>query len=340
MGVSWLRSTSGKVLTRLLSHSRLATSERRLARGHWEDMRTSARRNRNIFQDPGNVDSELKVRAALGVSQTSRICLNMVQCPSSVQSLYSSSRFNDDEDDESSYGAPVECDLVPEAPVRKKSSNVEDVEESLPAPKKARVTSAEFIKSSVTVDACPPPVYPEFAVIGRSNVGKSSLINMLTGRNSLAMVSKTPGKTKCINHFFISKSWYLVDLPGYSYAKTSRANIMMWNKFTREYFAKRETLVNVFLLVDASIPPMEIDISCANWFGESEIPFTIVYTKLDKKKKGCSPSEENIAAFEERLLESFETLPVRIRTSSKAGQGKNELLNYIAQMRALFHSNE
>ena len=244
--------------------------------------------------------------------------------------MYSSSQFNDDDDEDddmSSYGAPVEQE--------EKDSNGK--QKSSIRPKNARVTSAEFIKSSVSVQSCPPPIYPEFAVIGRSNVGKSSLINLLTGRNSLAMVSKTPGKTKCINHFFISKSWYLVDLPGYSYAKTSRENIVAWNKFTRDYFANRETLVNVFLLVDASIPPMEIDINCAAWFGESEIPFTIVYTKLDKKKKDCPPSEENIAAFEEKLLEHFEELPRSIKTSSKAGLGKNDLLNFIAEMRAEFH---
>lgn len=227
----------------------------------------------------------------------------------------------------SSYGAPVE----------QEEKDSHGKQKSSIRPKNARVTSAEFIKSSVSVQSCPPPIYPEFAVIGRSNVGKSSLINLLTGRNSLAMVSKTPGKTKCINHFFISKSWYLVDLPGYSYAKTSRENIVAWNKFTRDYFANRETLVNVFLLVDASIPPMEIDINCAAWFGESEIPFTIVYTKLDKKKKDCPPSEENIAAFEEKLLEHFEELPRSIKTSSKAGLGKNDLLNFIAKMRAEFH---
>ncbi len=248
-----------------------------------------------------------------------------------LQNLYSSSQFNDDDDEDddgTSYGVPVEQEHQEQTGSKQKGSIRQ---------KNARVTSAEFIKSSVSVQSCPAPIYPEFAVIGRSNVGKSSLINMLTGRNSLAMVSKTPGKTKCINHFFISKSWYLVDLPGYSYAKTSRQNIMAWNKFTRDYFANRETLVNVFLLVDASIPPMEIDINCAAWFGESEIPFTIVYTKLDKKKKGGPPSEENIAAFEEKLLEHFEELPRSIKTSSKAGLGKNDLLQYIAKMRTDFH---
>jgi GTP-binding protein len=262
-----------------------------------------ARRNKNIFRDPTEPSSDAN----------------------ELRSLYRS--FNDDdEDDTSAYGTPVltedEGDSL-DSKGKKKTPR-------RPSPK---VTSADFIKSSVSLDQCPAPLYPEFAVIGRSNVGKSSLINMLTGRNALAMVSKTPGKTKCINHFFINKSWYLVDLPGIGYARTSRENIEMWNKFTREFFLYRETLVNVFLLVDASIEPMEIDIESAKWFGESEIPFTVVYTKLDKKKKKGGASEENIAAFEERLLEWFEELPRRVRTSSKEGLGKGALLGLISEMR-------
>jgi GTP-binding protein EngB required for normal cell division len=130
-----------------------------------------------------------------------------------------------------------------------------------------------------------------------------------------------------------SPGWYLVDLPGIGYARTSRENIEMWNKFTREFFLHRETLVNVFLLVDASIEPMEIDVESAKWFGESEIPFTVVYTKLDKKKKKGTGSEENIAAFEERLLEWFEELPRSVRTSSREGIGKGSLLGLISEMR-------
>mmetsp|Transcript_6205 Transcript_6205/g.17172 ORF Transcript_6205/g.17172 Transcript_6205/m.17172 type:complete len:291 (-) Transcript_6205:1293-2165(-) len=264
---------------------------------------TRARRNRNIFQDPTS-------------SSTGE----------DFSSLYRS--FNDEEDDDNpaSYGTPVLADEVdPTLPTPSKKKTARR-----PSPK---VTSAEFIKSSVTLDQCPAPLYPEFAVIGRSNVGKSSLINMLTGRNSLAMVSKTPGKTKCINHFLINKSWYLVDLPGIGYARTSKENIAMWNKFTREFFLHRDTLVNVFLLVDASIEPMDIDVESAKWFGESEIPFTVVYTKLDKKKKKGSGSDENIAAFEERLLEWFEELPRSVQTSSREGLGKGNLLGLISEMR-------
>ena len=295
-----------------------------------------AKRNRNIFQDPtaSSIDEDFS-------------------------SLYRS--FNDDDDDDpSSYGTPVLADEVDPSLPSTSASKRKTVRR--PSPK---VTSAEFIKSSVELGQCPAPLYPEFAVIGRSNVGKSSLINMLTGRNALAMVSKTPGKTKCINHFFINKSWYgfieldgcaparpdshsryalraslvrsfaryLVDLPGIGYARTSRENIEMWNKFTREFFLHRETLVNVFLLVDSSIEPMEIDVESAKWFGESEIPFTIVYTKMDKKKKKGAGSEENIAAFEERLLEWFDELPRSVRTSSREGVGKGKLLGLISEMR-------
>lgn len=251
-----------------------------------------------------------------------------------LQGVYSSSQFYDEEDDvRQEPSENIDTDMSAEAEGTRT--------DNLPKPKKVKVQTADFIKSSVRVDDCPPAVYPEFAVIGRSNVGKSSLINMLTGRNSLAMVSKTPGKTKCINHFLINASWYLVDLPGYGYARTSKANVMGWNKFTREYFGERETLVTVFLLVDASIPPMELDLACAWWFAESEIPCTIVYTKLDKKKKGCPPSDENISEFERRLREKLDSsmLPPRIKTSSKNGKGKVELLNHIAQLRALWNED-
>jgi len=244
-----------------------------------------------------------------------------------LQNLYSSSQFNDENDELEDVRFSTE---EPEEEPRMDLAKV--------TPKKAKVKAAEFIKSSVNVAGCPPAIYPEFAVIGRSNVGKSSLINLLTGRNALAMVSKTPGKTKCINHFLINNSWYLVDLPGYGYAKTSKENVMGWNKFTREYFLQRETLVMVFLLVDASIPPMDLDVACASWFGESEIPFTTVFTKLDKRKKGCPGAEENISEFEQRLLETWEELPPKILTSAKTGHGKNELLQHIAQCRAIYNA--
>ena len=156
----------------------------------------------------------------------------------SPQTLYDSSRFNDDDDEDDWTPAPDSTldagTALAGTPVD--ADDVSAVPSKLPAARNVRVKSAEFIKSSVSVKDCPPAVYPEFAIIGRSNVGKSSLINLLTGRSSLAMVSKTPGKTRCINHFLINGAWYLVDLPGYGYARQSKDTVLSWNKFTREYF--------------------------------------------------------------------------------------------------------
>eukprot|EP00958_Prasinococcus_capsulatus_P004440 scaffold412_cov388-Prasinococcus_capsulatus_cf.AAC.14 len=149
------------------------------------------------------------------------------------------------------------------------------------------VKSVEYIISSVNVEGCPPAEEDraEFALVGRSNVGKSSLINMLTNRRDLAHTSKTPGKTRTINHFLVNKSWYLVDLPGYGYAKVSKSDRETFLSFVKEYFLKRETLANVFVLVDSSIEPQTIDLDCIDWLGEHQIPFTIVFTKADKRKK-------------------------------------------------------
>ncbi|KAI7841072.1 hypothetical protein COHA_005300 [Chlorella ohadii] len=256
--------------------------------------------------------------------------------PYSAAKLFDSSRFNYDSDEEEEEEAQQTGSAADAASSAAAPEQEQAVEIVLPPPRGVRVKTAEFIKSSVNVEQCPPPRFPEFAVIGRSNVGKSSLINMLTGRSSLAMVSKTPGKTRCINHFLINGSWYLVDLPGYGYARTSKGNVLEWNRFTREYFAERETLVTVLLLVDASIPPMPLDISCAAWFAEAEVPFTVVFTKLDKRKKGTPPAEENIAAFEAAVADACGYMPPSILTSSKSGQGRNELLAHVAQLRDFF----
>lgn len=255
--------------------------------------------------------------------------------PAPPQALYGSGRFNDDED-EANFSDPVPDDsqAVP-APV---VASPDGVLATLPPARNVRVKTAEFVKSSPSVADCPPAVYPEFAVIGRSNVGKSSLINMLTGRNALAMVSKTPGKTRLINHFIINGSWYLVDLPGYGYARASKEKVLTWNKFTREYFLERDTLASVLLLIDASIPPLELDVACANWLGEAGVAYTLVYTKLDKRKKGVPNAEENIAAFEAQLAQSCDALPPAVATSSKSGKGKAELLAHIGQLRALYHN--
>ena len=252
-----------------------------------------------------------------------------------MQDLYDSGRFNDDENEtpmsmaEMDEDGQKDGDDAPSKSTKNKARGIRDV----------KVKTAEFLKSSVDVKHCPAAVYPEFAVIGRSNVGKSSLINMMTGRNALAMVSKTPGKTRCINHFLINRSWYLVDLPGYGYARVSKDNIAEWNEFTREYFLERENLAAVLLLVDASIPPLELDINCAGWLVEAQVPFVIVFTKLDKRKKGVPPAEENMASFETMLQEKYEDLPPIIATSSKTRKGKGELLTLIAQIRSHYNAS-
>lgn len=194
------------------------------------------------------------------------------------------------------------------------------------------------MKSSTTLDSCPPAVLPEFAVIGRSNVGKSSLINMLTGQKALALVSKTPGKTTCINHFLINNNWHLVDLPGYGYAKRSRTSRVEWRIFTQKYFLERPTLAAVLLLVDASIPPQPADLDAADWLGNAQVPFTIVFTKTDKKKKKTSTAMQNIAAFKKEMLAEWENLPPLLSTSCKSNTGKGELLAHIAQLRDEFRA--
>ncbi|KAL3688836.1 hypothetical protein R1sor_015145 [Riccia sorocarpa] len=198
------------------------------------------------------------------------------------------------------------------------------------------VKSAEFVKSSSKEAECPKDGLPEFALVGRSNVGKSSLINVLVNRKELAQTSKKPGKTQLINHFRINNSWYLVDLPGYGFAKAPTAVRTEWNEFTKSYFLNRKTLVSVLLLVDGSIPPVKIDLDCVDWLGRNKIPLTIVFTKCDrrkKKKNGGRPPEENVRDFEKQMQESFDQSPPWIMTSSATGQGKDELLLHIARLR-------
>ncbi|KAL3688824.1 hypothetical protein R1sor_015133 [Riccia sorocarpa] len=198
------------------------------------------------------------------------------------------------------------------------------------------VKSAEFVKSSPKEAECPKDGLPEFAVVGRSNVGKSSLINVLVNRKELAQTSKKPGKTQLINHYRINNSWYLVDLPGYGFAKAPTTVRTEWNEFTKGYFLSRKTLVSVLLLVDGSIPPLKIDLDCADWLGRNKIPLTIVFTKCDrrkKKKNGGRPPEENVRDFEKQMRESFDQSPPWIMTSSSTGQGKDELLQHVARLR-------
>lgn len=190
--------------------------------------------------------------------------------------------------------------------------------------------------SSPTVDKCPPPDKAEFAFIGRSNVGKSSLINMLCNNQGLAKTSATPGKTQLINHFdIVSKSkgvqltdkWYLVDLPGYGYAKVSQTDRRRWEQMIELYLRRRENLVNVFVLIDGRHPPQKIDLEFISQLGKWEVPFAIVFTKTDKEKPGVV--KRNIDAFAAKLLETWQFLPAFFTSSSIKKEGKAELLGFI-----------
>ncbi|XP_057799618.1 GTP-binding protein At2g22870 [Salvia miltiorrhiza] len=198
------------------------------------------------------------------------------------------------------------------------------------------VLNAEFVKSSVTTEDCPADGKPEFALVGRSNVGKSSLLNSLVRRKRLALTSKKPGKTQCINHFRINDSWYLVDLPGYGFAAAPHEVRTDWAKFTKDYFLNRPTLVSVFLLIDASIPAKKIDLEYASWLGQNEIPMTLVFTKCDKRKKkknGGKRAEENVHVFQELIRDFFKSTPPWIMTSSVTNQGRDEILLHMSQLR-------
>ena len=189
------------------------------------------------------------------------------------------------------------------------------------------ITSAEFVISNTDVKKCPPGILPEYAFIGRSNVGKSSLINMLTGRKGLAMTSATPGKTMLINHFLINKSWYIVDLPGYGYARRGQKGKSQIQRIIEDYILEREQMTNLFLLIDSRLEPQVIDIEFMGWLGEHGIPFSIVFTKGDKLKGGRLNT--NIQQYLKKLKEQWEELPPYFVTSSENRMGKKELLDYI-----------
>ncbi len=191
------------------------------------------------------------------------------------------------------------------------------------------IESAKFTISAASLKDCPKGDLPEYAFIGRSNVGKSSLINTLLQRNELARTSSTPGKTITMNYFLINEDWYVVDLPGYGYAKRSKTLRSAWEKSLWQYLKSRENLVNLFVLVDSRIPPQEKDLTFINELGEAGIPFSIVYTKLDKLK--AIEAEENIKQFEAKLLENWEELPSSFQTSSVSKLGKEELLKFIVK---------
>ncbi len=189
------------------------------------------------------------------------------------------------------------------------------------------IKTAEFSLSAPMVSMCPKDTKPEYAFIGRSNVGKSSLINMLTNNKKLAKTSSTPGKTLLINHFIINKEWYLVDLPGYGYAKRSKKEVDKLDQMIRGYILQREQLVNVFVLVDIRLEPQKIDLEFIEWLGLSSIPFAIVFTKADKLT--ANKANQSVEAYKNKLLETWEELPPMFLTSAEKKQGRDEVLDYI-----------
>ena len=192
------------------------------------------------------------------------------------------------------------------------------------------IKTAEFTLSAPMVSMCPQDTKPEYAFIGRSNVGKSSLINMLTNHRKLAKTSQTPGKTLLINHFIINKEWYLVDLPGYGFAKRSKKEVDKLDQMIRGYILQREQLVNVFVLVDVRLEPQKIDLEFIEWLGLSSVPFAIVFTKADKLTP--NKARQAVEAYKKTLLETWEELPPIFLTSAEKREGRDEVLQYIEQI--------
>lgn len=190
-----------------------------------------------------------------------------------------------------------------------------------------KIKSADFVTSSQEYTQCPPANMPEYAFIGRSNVGKSSLINMLTGRKKLAKTSSTPGKTQLINHFIINEEWYLVDLPGYGYARSSKTDRAKWGEMIHKYLMKRENLMCTFILVDSRLEPQKADLEFIEWFGMTSLPFIIIFTKADKLKK--DQLNRNIQKYQKTLKEKWSELPQMLVSSSTLSQGQEEILGLI-----------
>jgi len=196
------------------------------------------------------------------------------------------------------------------------------------------VKSATYVTSSAKISQCPPPDMPEYAFIGRSNVGKSSLINMIVTKKGLAKISGTPGKTRTVNHFIINDSWYLVDLPGYGYARASQKQREEWSRLINAYVTKRENLISLFVLIDARHEPIASDLEFMEKMALNGVPFARVFTKADKA--GQRETEKNLALHNRIMLERWETLPVTFVTSATKGKGRDELLDYISETMKFF----
>jgi GTP-binding protein len=190
-----------------------------------------------------------------------------------------------------------------------------------------KILSAEFIMSNTQISKCPTPDKPEFAFIGRSNVGKSSLLNMLASRKELARTSAKPGKTQTINHYLVNQNWYLVDLPGYGYAGVSRTAREGWGKMIETYLTKRENLYCTFILIDSRLEPQKIDLEFIRWMGEKRLPIAILFTKCDKNRKNALAASQK--KFKETLLKTWEELPPFIVTSAEKKIGRDEVLDFI-----------
>lgn len=189
---------------------------------------------------------------------------------------------------------------------------------------------ARYISSSIDITGCPSADKPEYAMIGRSNVGKSSLINMLTGMRKLAKVSEIPGKTQAINHFIINEQWYLADLPGYGYAKASKYKRRAFAEIIEKYILQRENLICLFVLIDSRHRPQDIDLAFMRWLGEQGVAFAMVFTKTDKLKE--QELKKNIAHYNDQLLQKWESLPEQFTTSAVNGRGRKELLSYVEKL--------
>lgn len=192
------------------------------------------------------------------------------------------------------------------------------------------IHQAEFIISNSDTSKCPAPNLPEYAFIGRSNVGKSSLINMLTNNKKLAKISSKPGKTQLINHFLIDKTWYLVDLPGYGFAKIAKSQRVKWEQFVVKYILERENLMTLFVLIDSRIPPQKIDLEFMTMLGESGVPFAMVFTKIDKLSS--TKLAKALQQYKNEMLKTWEFMPPVYTTSSVSAHGKTSILNFVSEI--------